>query len=70
MLAVGAAVPAVEVSSTDPLTGLRAGGSGSDWRPGQGRVRRAGDRVVLATTRRGLDILMTGVQPHPVNRRD
>jgi len=30
---------------------------------------RAGDRVVSATTRLGLDILMTGVQPHPADRR-
>ncbi|MER6356001.1 hypothetical protein ABT186_30325 [Streptomyces sp. NPDC001634] len=54
----------------DTLTGLRLNRSGFDWRPSQGRVLRAGDRVVLATTRRGLDILMTGVQPHPANRRD
>ncbi|MEV8016123.1 NAD(P)-binding protein [Streptomyces sp. NPDC086554] len=37
--------------------------------PGPRRVRRrvlrAGGRVVLATTRRGLDVLMSGVQPHP-----
>ncbi|MGW5658178.1 NAD-binding protein [Streptomyces humi] len=31
-----------------------------DWRPAQGRVLAAGDRVVMATTRRGLDVLMTG----------
>ncbi|WJV50259.1 hypothetical protein [Streptomyces flavofungini] len=36
---------------------------GHDWRPARGRVLRAGDRVLLATTRRGLDVLMTGVQP-------
>ncbi|WP_189959987.1 potassium channel family protein [Streptomyces alanosinicus] len=70
VLAVGAVSPAVQVSSVDTLTGLRANRSGFDWRPPQGRVLRTGDRVVLATTRRGLDILMTGVQPHPANRRD
>ncbi|MFF8991002.1 NAD-binding protein [Streptomyces sp. NPDC014983] len=70
VLAVGAVTPAVQGSSVDTLTGLRAKRSGFDWRPAQGRVLRAGDRVVLATTRRGLDILMTGVQPHPANRRD
>ncbi|MER6127974.1 NAD-binding protein [Streptomyces sp. NPDC001795] len=70
VLAVGAAGPTVQISSMDTLTGLRLNRSGFDWRPSQGRVLRAGDRVVLATTRRGLDILMTGVQPHPANRRD
>ncbi|MFH8776238.1 NAD-binding protein [Streptomyces sp. NPDC017958] len=70
VLAVGAAGPATEVFSMDTLTGLRVDRSGFDWRPSQGRILRAGDRVVLATTRRGLDILMTGVQPHPANRRD
>ncbi|WP_330461245.1 NAD-binding protein [Streptomyces sp. NBC_00820] len=70
VLAVGTVGPAAEVSSTDTLTSLRVGGFGFDWCPPQGRVLRAGDRVVLATTRRGLDILMTGVQRHPVNRRD
>ncbi|MEU9993718.1 NAD-binding protein [Streptomyces sp. NPDC048045] len=70
VLAVGAVAPAVQVSSMDTLTGLRLNRPGFDWHPSQGRVLRAGDRVVLATTRRGLDILMTGVQPHPTNRRD
>lgn len=70
VLAVGAVAPAVQVSSMDTLTGLRLNRPGFDWYPSQGRVLRAGDRVVLATTRRGLDILMTGVQPHPTNRRD
>ncbi|WP_405442253.1 hypothetical protein OG373_33560 [Streptomyces avidinii] len=58
-------------SSSDTLGGLyvpRA--TGFDWRPPHGRVLRAGDRVVLATTRRGLDVLMTGVQPHPARRAD
>ncbi|MFI5629525.1 NAD-binding protein [Streptomyces sp. NPDC051664] len=32
------------------------------------RPSRSGYRVVPATTRRGLDILMTGVQPHPADR--
>jgi Trk K+ transport system NAD-binding subunit len=40
-----------------------------DWRPAQGRVLVAGDRVVLATTRRGLDILMTGVRSRPSGQR-
>jgi Trk K+ transport system NAD-binding subunit len=40
-----------------------------DWRPAQGRVLVAGDRVVLATTRRGLDVLMTGVGSRPPGRR-
>lgn len=70
VLAVGAAGAAADQSSMDTLTGLRLDRSRFDWRPSQGRVLRAGDRVVLATTRRGLDILMTGVQPHPANRRD
>ncbi|MEU8696019.1 NAD-binding protein [Streptomyces sp. NPDC048665] len=71
VLAVGAVASAAEASPLDTLTGLRTTrSSGFDWRPTQGRVLRAGDRVVLATTRRGLDILMTGVQPHPVNRRE
>ncbi|MFD7944232.1 NAD-binding protein [Streptomyces sp. NPDC059744] len=56
-------------SSTDTLTGIRLHRPGFDWRPSHGRVLRAGDRVVPATTRRGLDILMTGVQPHPTDRR-
>ncbi|MEU6087126.1 hypothetical protein ABZ865_10000 [Streptomyces sp. NPDC047085] len=71
VLAVGTAGPATDPSSVDTLTGLRFDRrSGFDWRPAQGRVLRAGDRVVLATTRRGLDILMSGVQPHPSDRRD
>ncbi|WP_327745161.1 NAD-binding protein [Streptomyces europaeiscabiei] len=56
-------------SVADTLAELRPLGRGLDWRPPHGRVLRAGDRVVLATTRRGLDILMTGVQPHPPERR-
>ncbi|MGW3144333.1 MULTISPECIES: NAD-binding protein [Streptomyces] len=69
VLAVGAAAGPVPSSAMDTLTGLRPDRPGFDWRPGQGRVLRAGDRVVLATTRRGLDILMTGVRPHPAGRR-
>ncbi|MFJ3307871.1 NAD-binding protein [Streptomyces sp. NPDC086549] len=69
VLAVGAAAGPVPSSAMDTLTGLRADPQGFDWRPGPGRVLRAGDRVVLATTRRGLDILMTGVQPHSTGRR-
>lgn len=70
VLALGAGGAAADPSSPDTLTGLRLDPSGFDWRLPQGRVLRAGDRVVLATTRRGLDILMTGVQPHPSDRRD
>ncbi|MGW7385728.1 NAD-binding protein [Streptomyces sp. NPDC054794] len=69
VLAVGAAAGPVPSSESDTLAGLRLDRQGFDWRPVQGRVLRAGDRVVLATTRRGLDILMTGVQPHPNGRR-
>ncbi|MGW2206120.1 hypothetical protein [Streptomyces sp. NPDC001774] len=39
--------------------------TGLDWRPVHGRVLRAGGRVVLATSRQRLDVLMSGVQPHP-----
>lgn len=69
VLAVGSASAQPTPSSTDTLTGIRLRRPGFDWRPSRGRVLRAGDRVVLATTRRGLDILMTGVQPHPTERR-
>lgn len=57
--------------ASDTLGGLyvpRA--TGFDRRPPHGRVLRAGDRVVLATTRRGLDVLMTGVQLHPGRQAD
>lgn len=75
VLAVGQAAscppsPYADASATDTLAGFRPGRlPGFDWRPPHGRVLRAGDRVVLATTRRGLDFLMTGVQPHPPGRR-
>ncbi|WP_329531971.1 NAD-binding protein [Streptomyces sp. NBC_01450] len=70
VLAVGSAgVGVVPAPSRDTPAGARSGGTGLDWRPVAGRVLRAGDRVVLATTRRGLDILMTGLQPHPHDRR-
>ncbi|MFF4901187.1 hypothetical protein [Streptomyces sp. NPDC001068] len=48
-----------------PAVGPAAGRAGAlragafDWRPPQGRVPRPGDRVVMATTRQGLDVLMT-----------
>ncbi|MCI3278729.1 NAD-binding protein [Streptomyces cylindrosporus] len=62
VLAVGSAAGPLPASSGgDSLTGLNLDRTEFDWRPGQERVLRAGDRVVLATTRRGLDILMTGV---------
>ncbi|MFD4138572.1 NAD-binding protein [Streptomyces sp. NPDC058572] len=69
VLAVGAAGTRQSASSMDTLAGLRLDRPGLDWRPSHGRVLGADDRVVLATTRRGLDILMTGVQPHPPERR-
>ncbi|MFF3686849.1 NAD-binding protein [Streptomyces sp. NPDC002187] len=69
VLAVGAAGTRQSASSMDTLAGLRLDRPGLDWRPSHGRVLCADDRVVLATTRRGLDILMTGVQPHPPERR-
>ncbi|MFE5113696.1 hypothetical protein [Streptomyces sp. NPDC056663] len=69
VLAVGSAVARPTPYSTDTLIGIRSRRPGFDWRPSHGRVLRAGDRVALATTRRGLDILMTGVQPHPTDRR-
>ncbi|MEU4096838.1 NAD-binding protein [Streptomyces sp. NPDC026673] len=70
LLAVGSAGAARVSSSADTLAGIRLDRPpGLDWRPAPGRVLRAGDRVVLATTRRGMDILMTGVQPHPAERR-
>ncbi|WP_406362592.1 NAD-binding protein [Streptomyces sp. NBC_00715] len=69
VLAVGSAMAHPASSAGDTLAGIRFRRPGFDWRPPHGRVLRAADRVVLATTRRGLDILMTGVQPHPVDRR-
>ncbi|WP_306318943.1 MULTISPECIES: NAD-binding protein [unclassified Streptomyces] len=70
VLAVGRAGPPA-ATATDTLGGIRVDTTrhGFDWRPPHGRALRAGDRVVLATTRRGLDVLMTGVQPHPPGRR-
>ncbi|MFD4318210.1 NAD-binding protein [Streptomyces sp. NPDC058548] len=69
VLAVGAGtVP--QVPTGDTLAGFRLDRTpGFDWRPVHGRVLRAGDRVVLATSRQGLDVLMSGVQPHPAGRR-
>lgn len=64
VLAVGPVGPAGDTASTDTLTGLRTEHPGFDWRPPEDRVLRAGDRVVLVTTRRGLDMLMAGVQPN------
>ncbi|WP_351222297.1 hypothetical protein [Streptomyces sp. NPDC002133] len=40
-------------SSTDTLARFRLGPPGFDRHPPHGRVVRAGDQVVLATTRRG-----------------
>ncbi|MGW2017765.1 potassium channel family protein [Streptomyces sp. NPDC001927] len=69
VLAVGESGARLTGRSTDTLGGFRPTVQGLDWRPPHGRILRAGDRVVLATTRRGLDVLMTGVQPHPPSRR-
>jgi Trk K+ transport system NAD-binding subunit len=70
VLAVGTATGPLPVSAAvDGLPGQLPGRTGFDWRPAQGRVLRAGERVVLATTRRGLDILMTGVRPQSADRR-
>ncbi|MFF4253455.1 NAD-binding protein [Streptomyces sp. NPDC001663] len=64
VLAVGtAAGPLPDSSGGDSLTAPRLDRTDFDWRPAQARLLRAGDRVVLATTRRGLDILMTGLPP-------
>ncbi|MGW0857660.1 NAD-binding protein [Streptomyces sp. NPDC002690] len=68
VLAVGSAGPgAPDRSPTDTLGGglNLAEGTGFDWRPAHGRVLRAGDRVVLATTRRGLDVLTRGSRTAP-----
>ncbi|MEU5020987.1 NAD-binding protein [Streptomyces angustmyceticus] len=69
VLAVGSALEPASPRSTDTLGGLRLDRPGFDWRPPHGRMLRAGDRVVVASTRRGLDFLMTGVQPHPTAPR-
>lgn len=70
VLAVGeGSVPPAAAGGT--LAGIRYDrATGFDWRPVHGRVLRAGDRVVLATSRQGLDVLMSGVQPHPGRRRE
>ncbi|MFE0173682.1 NAD-binding protein [Streptomyces sp. NPDC059002] len=70
VLAVGASSARAASASTETLAGLRLDRQPDfDWRPPHGRVLRAGDRVVLATTRRGLDVLMSGVQPHQTDRQ-
>lgn len=69
VLAVGPATSRRSASSTDTLGGFRTDRPAFNWRPPHGRVLRHDDRVVLVTTRRGLDILMTGVQPRPAGRR-
>ncbi|MFF4120963.1 potassium channel family protein [Streptomyces sp. NPDC001714] len=53
------------VLAVGPAGGAAPGEPAFDWRPAQGRVLEAGDRVVMATTRRGLDVLMTGVGATP-----
>ncbi|WP_328390045.1 NAD-binding protein [Streptomyces sp. NBC_00400] len=67
VLAVGTAVEPSSPGSTDTLGGLRLDRPGFNWRPSHGRILRSGDRVVVASTRRGLDFLMTGVQRHPAD---
>ncbi|MCX4776253.1 NAD-binding protein [Streptomyces sp. NBC_01264] len=69
VLAVGPTTSRHSASSTDTLGGFRTDQPAFNWRPPHGRVLNHDDRVVLVTTRRGLDILMTGVQPHPEGRR-
>ncbi|MBT1182706.1 potassium transporter TrkA [Streptomyces sp. CJ_13] len=69
VLAVGPTTSRHSASSTDTLGGFRVDRAAFDWRPPHGRVLRHDDRVVLVTTRRGLDVLMTGVQPRPAGRR-
>jgi len=69
VLAVGTAVEPSSPGSTDTLGSLRLDRPGFNWRPPHGRILRAGDRAVVASTRRGLDFLMTGVQRHPVDPR-
>lgn len=67
VLAVGASGSEADLGSpSGTLGGLHlTDRSGFDWRPSHGRVLRAGDRVVLATTRRGLDILTQGSRTAP-----
>lgn len=67
VLAVGSAVSGTPVGSPSDTLGGRdlSDRAGFDWRPPHGRVLRAGDRVVLATTRRGLDILTRGAPTAP-----
>lgn len=69
VLAVGSAAETGSPGPTDTLGSLRLDRPGFDWRPSHGRILRAGDRVVVVSTRRGLDFLMTGVQPHPADPR-
>ncbi|MFE5558287.1 NAD-binding protein [Streptomyces sp. NPDC056544] len=69
VLAVGPSTSRHSASSTDTLGGFRTDRPAFDWRPPHGRILRHDDRVVLVTTRRGLDFLMTGVQPLPASRR-
>ncbi|MFD5396723.1 NAD-binding protein [Streptomyces sp. NPDC127097] len=69
VLAVGTAVEPSSPRATDTLGSLRLDRPGFNWRPPHGRILRAGDRAVVASTRRGLDFLMTGVQRHPADPR-
>ncbi|MFD3420093.1 NAD-binding protein [Streptomyces decoyicus] len=69
VLAIGSTATPHAAAPMDTLGGLRLDRPGFDWRPSHGRILRAGDRVVVASTRRGLDFLMTGVQPHPIDPR-
>ncbi|MFI1496135.1 NAD-binding protein [Streptomyces platensis] len=69
VLAVGTAVEPSSPRATDTLGSLRLDRPGFNWRPPHGRILRAGDRAVVASTRRGLDFLMTGVQRHLTDPR-
>ncbi|MGY4959143.1 potassium channel family protein [Streptomyces nigrescens] len=69
VLAIGSTATPHAAASTGTLGGLRLNRPGFDWRPSHGRILRAGDRVVVASARRGLDFLMTGGQPHPIDPR-
>jgi len=59
VVAVGSAIRPQSSAPRDTLGGLRLDGPGFDWRPSHGTTLHAGDRGVVASTRRGLDFLMT-----------
>ncbi|MFE7394222.1 hypothetical protein [Streptomyces sp. NPDC057582] len=57
-------------AAISPVGASRLDSPGSDWHPPHGRVLKPGDRMVLATTRRGLNILVAGAQPHRADQPD